>query len=230
MSGMVGETVPDDVLVLEPSVGTDAEEWLGGEEEEQSRWFEARRPAQRSDSERFITECREAWRKMGDYRRWGTRRRESRSLVGGVHIRDRANGEVSLALVASLRFRRQGVVRRASPFALNGATTPMGARSVVTQVRSENVSSATLALVIGAASIGGEPPDAGKARNVVTTSLPRAWLPTPREVATWRRGGQDHSARKLATQSPTSRTRPDTPDLRHQWWTTPWVPPRGVDT
>jgi hypothetical protein len=68
---MVGEILTDGVLVLEPLVAADAEEWLDGEDDEQLRWFEAPRPAQLSDVQRFIATCQESWRMMGDHRHWG---------------------------------------------------------------------------------------------------------------------------------------------------------------
>src|ERR1035437_202973 len=116
---MVGEILTDGVLVLKPLVAADAEGWLAGEDEEQLRWFEAPRPAQLSDIQRFIAACQESWRKMGDHRHWGIRRVESEFLVGGVDLRDLGNGEVNLSFVVFPLFRRQGVARRASRLALH---------------------------------------------------------------------------------------------------------------
>lgn len=171
---MVGEILTDDVLVLKPLVAADAEEWLAGEDEEQLRWFEAPRPAQLSDIQRFIAGCQESWRKMGDHRHWGIRRIESGCLVGGVDLRDLGNGEVNLSFVVFPPFRRQGVARRASRLALNYATISMDARTVVIKMLPDNVRSKNLALSIGANYIGEEPSDAGKTFDVFKMSLPLA--------------------------------------------------------
>jgi RimJ/RimL family protein N-acetyltransferase len=171
---MVGEILTDGVLVLKPLVAADAEEWLSGEDEEQLRWFEAPRPAQLSDTRRFIAACQESWRKMGDHRHWGIRRVESGFLVGGVDLRDLGNGEVNLSYVVFPLFRRQGVARRASGLALNYAAMSMGARTVVIKILPDNVSSKNLALSIGANYVGEEPSDAGKAFDVFKMNLPLA--------------------------------------------------------
>ena len=172
---MVGEILTDGVLVLEPLVAADAEEWLDGEDDEQLRWFEAPRPAQLSDVQRFIATCQESWRMMGDHRHWGIRRIESELIVGGVDLRDLGNSEVNLSYVVFPQFRRQGVARRASRLALNYATMSMGARTVVIKMLPDNVSSKNLAFSIGAHYIGEEPSDAGETFEVFKMSLPLAY-------------------------------------------------------
>jgi RimJ/RimL family protein N-acetyltransferase len=169
---MVGEILTDGVLVLKPLVAADAGEWLAGEDEEQLRRFEAPRPAQLSDVQRFIAGCQESWRKMGDHRHWGIRRVDSEVLVGGVDLRELGNGEVNLSFVVFPLFRRQGVARRASLLALNYASTSMDARTVVIKMLPDNVNSKNLAQSIGANYGGEEPSEAGRTFDVFKMNLP----------------------------------------------------------
>jgi RimJ/RimL family protein N-acetyltransferase len=169
---MFGETLADGVLVLEPLVADDAEEWLAGEDKEQLRWFEASRPAELSDVQRFIISCQDSWRKMGDHRHWGIRKVESDSLIGGVDLRVLGDGEVNLSFVVFPQFRRQGIARRASLLALSYATRSLGSRCAVIKMLPGNVSSKNLARSLGARYTGDEPSDAGKMFEVFKLTLP----------------------------------------------------------
>ena len=169
---MVGETLSDGVLLLEPLVVDDAEEWLAGEDEEQWRWFEAPRPAQLLDVQNFIVSCQESWRIMGDHRHWGIRRLGTEFLLGGVDLRVLGNDEVNISYVVFPQYRRQGIARRALRLALNYAVTSMGARTVVIKMLQENVNSKNLALSLGAIYTGEEPSDAGKTFEVFKMNLP----------------------------------------------------------
>ena len=171
---MYGVTLTDGVLILKPLDADDSSEWLAGEDEEQLRWFEAPRPAQLLDVQRFITSCQESWRTMGHHRHWGIRRVNSDSLIGGVDLRLLENGDVNLSYVVFPDFRRRGFARRASVLALNYASTEMRATTVVIKMLPENISSKTLALSLGAIYDGEAPSEAGKTFNVYKLAIPVA--------------------------------------------------------
>jgi RimJ/RimL family protein N-acetyltransferase len=168
---MSDELLTDGVLVLKPLVASDASEWLAGEDEEQIRWFEAPRPAQLSDVQRFIAECEESWWRTGTHRHWGIRKVNSEILLGGVDVRDVGGAEVNLSYVVFPQFRRDGVARGAALLALTYAARSMGARTAVIKILPENLASVNLAQELGAKYVGDEPSDAGRTFKVFTLSL-----------------------------------------------------------
>lgn len=176
---MYGVTLTDGVVTLKPLVEGDASVWLAGEDEEQLKWFEAPRPAQLSDVDRFIASCQESWRTMGSHRHWGIRRVNSEPLIGGVDVRLLENGDVNLSYVVFPDFRRRGFARRASVQALDYASTEMGSTTAVIKMLPENVSSKNLALCLGATYFGQAPSDAGKIFEVYKLAIPVAYLATP---------------------------------------------------
>jgi|ERR1019366_7494407 RimJ/RimL family protein N-acetyltransferase len=169
---MSDHTLTDSVLILEPLTADDASDWLAGEDEEQLRWFEAPRPAQLHDVQRFITSCQESWREMGNHRHWGIRRIDSDVLLGGVDLRALDKFEVNLSYVVFPQFRRQRVAQRASRLALNYATSSMGAKAAIIKVLPGNVNSRNLALGLGSHFVREEPSDGGQTFQVFRVSLP----------------------------------------------------------
>jgi RimJ/RimL family protein N-acetyltransferase len=171
---MADQSMTDGVLILKPLATDDAPKWLAGEDEEQLRWFEAPRPAQLSDVQRFITACQESWRTLGSQRHWGIRRVDSPVLLGGVDLRALGNDQVNLSYVVFPQFRRQGLARRASVLALTYAVTSMGAKAAIIKMLPENVSSRNLALGLGAHYLREEPSDGGATFQVFGVNLPLA--------------------------------------------------------
>jgi len=168
---MSDELLTDGVLVLKPLIAGDASEWLAGEDDEQIRWFEAPRPAQLSDVQRFIAECQESWRTMGRHRHWGIRRVDSEILLGGVDVRDIGDAEVNLSYVVFPQFRRDGVARGAAFLALAYAARSMGARTAIIKMLPGNLASLNLAQGLGAKYVGDESSDASRTVKVFTLCL-----------------------------------------------------------
>lgn len=169
---MVGETLTDGTLNLRPLVLSDAEVWLAGEDEEQRRWFEAPRPAELSDVQRFIDACQDSWRSAGSHRHWGIRNADSDALLGGVDLRILDPKEVNLTYVVFPPFRRQGVALRASRLALDYAASVLGASGAVIKMLPGNIASRSLAIRLGASHAGEEPSDAGSVFDVFKVTLP----------------------------------------------------------
>ena len=94
-------SMTDGVVMLRPLATNDAPAWLAGEDEEQRRWFEAPRPSQLHDVQRFIAECQTSWRMMGSLRHWGIWSLEPDVLVGGVELRSLESDEVNLSYLVS---------------------------------------------------------------------------------------------------------------------------------
>ena len=168
---MVGKTLSDGILILSPLVPSDAEVWLAGEDEEQRRWFEAPRPAELSDVQRFIDACQESWRSSGSHRHWGVRSVDSGALLGGVDLRILDLEEVNLSYVVFPPFRRQGVALRSSRQALDYAASELGASRAVIKMLPGNTASRSLAIRLGASYVGEEPSDAGSVFEVFKVAL-----------------------------------------------------------
>jgi RimJ/RimL family protein N-acetyltransferase len=164
-------SLTDGVVTLRPLALKDAAAWLAGEDEEQRRWFEAPRPSQLSDVERFIVDCQESWRTMGDHRHWGVWSRDPDVLVGGVDLRALGNDEVNLSYLVFPGHRRRGFALRAAQLVVQYAGTSMSAKIVIIKMLPGNEKSRNLALALGALYVGDEPSDGGATFHVFKLSL-----------------------------------------------------------
>jgi RimJ/RimL family protein N-acetyltransferase len=167
------DTLIDGDLDLRPLAVDDATEWLAGEDDEQIRWFEAPRPAQLSDVEAFISNCRESWRTMCDHRHWAIRRVDAPEIVGGIDLRKLDSDEVNVSYVVFPRFRHQGIAFRASELVLNYAVVKMAAKVAVFKMLPENVHSRSVAIGLGAEFSGEEPSNAGATFQVFKLRIER---------------------------------------------------------
>lgn len=174
---MPAPILTDDVVMLRPLATNDAPAWLAGEDEEQRRWFEAPRPSQLDDVQRFIAECQTSWRTMGSLRHWGIWSLDPHVLVGGVELRALENHEVNLSYLVFPGQRRRGFAFRAARLALEYARTSLGAQAVVIKMLKGNDSSRNVALALGAHYVGDELSDGGATFNVFRLRL----HDTPRE-------------------------------------------------
>jgi RimJ/RimL family protein N-acetyltransferase len=181
-TGVVDDKTPapiltDGVVMLRPLVTDDAPAWLAGEDEEQRRWFEAPRPSQLNDVQRFIAECQTSWRTLGSLRHWGIWSLDPYVLVGGVELRELESDEVNLSYLVFPGKRRRGFAFRAAQLALEYARASLDGQAVVIKMLTGNESSRNLALALGAHHFGEEPSDSG-----ATFDVFRLWLhDTPKE-------------------------------------------------
>jgi RimJ/RimL family protein N-acetyltransferase len=164
-------SMTDGVVMLRTLATNDAPAWLAGEDEEQRRWFEAPRPSQLRDVQRFITECQTSWRMMGSLRHWGIWSLEPDVLVGGVELRSLESDEVNLSYLVFPRQRRRGFAFRAAQLGLEYARTSLSAQSVVIKMLAGNEASRNLALALGAHYVGDAPSDGGATFNVFKLKL-----------------------------------------------------------
>jgi RimJ/RimL family protein N-acetyltransferase len=151
----------DGEIVLSPLVMDDAVEWLGGQDEEQIRWFEFSRPAELNDVQRFISGTIESWNSSSGHWYWGIRTTQSPSLIGGVDLRDLGDGEFNLSYVIFPMFRNQGFAKRASVLALRYAHDILMARTAIIKMLPDNEYSTRLAESLGAIYVGTETSAAG---------------------------------------------------------------------
>src|SRR5690242_7917250 len=108
----------DHEIVLRRLTLDDVDEWLAGEDEEQTRWFEFPRAAMRADVERAIGDWQHSWNSHGAVRHWGICIRATGAIAGGVELRMLGNDEVNLSYVVFPPWRRQGIATRAARLAL----------------------------------------------------------------------------------------------------------------
>ncbi|MGC1419346.1 MAG: GNAT family protein [Acidimicrobiales bacterium] len=164
-------SLTDGVVVLRPLATNDALAWLAGEDEEQRRWFEASRPSQLPDVEKFIADCQESWRTMGSHRHWGIWSRGPEVLVGGIDLRALGSDEVNLSYLVFPEKRRRGFALRAAQLALGYASTSMSAKAAIIKMLPGNEKSRNLALALGARYVDDEPSDGGATFHVFRLML-----------------------------------------------------------
>lgn len=158
---MFGPVLVGASIRLQPVVLDEADEWLAGDDEEQTRWFEAPRKAALSDVVRAINEWQTSWNELGVIRHWGVRPMESDTLLGGVELRDLGNADVNLSYLVFPPYRRQGIAVEASRLAMDYAAREMGAKRVIVKMLQENDVSLAVARRLGAKPSGTGPSDAG---------------------------------------------------------------------
>ncbi|MFM7686648.1 MAG: GNAT family N-acetyltransferase [Actinomycetota bacterium] len=152
------KTLSDGPIHLRRLTLDDVDEWLAGQDDEQNRWFEFPRPAERADVERAITNWAESWRTSGPVRHWAICDTETGRIAGGVEVRLQDH-EVNLSYVVFPGFRRRGYATRAAKLALDYATEVLGAATAVIKVLEGNQASLAVAKRLGATVIGTSPSD-----------------------------------------------------------------------
>src|SRR4051812_45033592 len=101
-------------FVLRRLQPADTDEWLAGEDEEQTKWFESPRSSTREDVERAIVE----WMTNDAIDQWGIEIVETNVLAGGVELRRLDEDRANLSYVVFPPYRRRGIATRAARSAI----------------------------------------------------------------------------------------------------------------
>lgn len=147
-------------VVLRGLRDDDVDAWLAGEDDEQVRWFEARR-SRREDVERAIREWQASWATDGSVRQWAIVDRATGALAGGVDLRLHGEGVVNLAYVVFPPWRRRQFATEAAALVLAYASSSLGASTVRIKVLQGNVASLGVVAQLGATLVGTETTEAG---------------------------------------------------------------------